>query len=175
MGTPELVQKGQAALRRADWARARECFEHALEQDLPSPEALDGLGRALHFQGDYGRAIELTERAFAAYLRAGRGVEAADRARWLAFLHGAVNANMSVAGGWMARAESVLEGVEECAAHGWLHLDRAPFTEELREREQLAVSALVIARRFGDTDLEYDALALLGEAFVAGGRVGEGM
>lgn len=175
MGTLELVQEGQAALGCADWARARECFEHALEQDPPSPEALDGLGRALHFQGEYGRAIELTERAFAAYLRAGRGVEAADRARWLAFLHGAVNANMSVAGGWMARAESMLEGVEECAAHGWLHLDRAPFTEELREREQLAVSALVSARRFGDTDLEYDALALLGEAYVAGGRVGEGM
>lgn len=175
MGTRELEQEGQAALGRADWARARECFEHAVEQDLPSPEALDGLGRALHFQGEYGRAIELTERAFAAYLRAGRGVEAADRARWLAFLHGAVNVNMSVAGGWMARAESVLEGVEECAAHGWLHLDRAPFTEEVREREQLAASALTIARRFGDTDLEYDALAVLGEAYVAGGRVGEGM
>ena len=175
MGVPEFVQDGQAALAAADWARARECFELALDQDAQHPEALDGLGRALHFQGEYGRAIELTERAFAAYLWAGRGVEAADRARWLAFLHGAVNANMSAAGGWMARAESALEGVKECAAHGWLQLDRAPFTEEIREREQLAASALAIARRFGDIDLEYDALALLGEAYVAEGRVEEGM
>lgn len=175
MGASELVQDGQAALARADWARARACFEHALEQDARSPEALDGLGRALHFQGEYGRAIELTERAFAAYLRADRGVEAADRARWLAFLHGAVNVNMSAASGWMARAESVLDDVEECAAHGWLELDRAPFTKELRERDQLAMSALAIARRHGDTDLEYDALALLGEAYVADGRVAEGM
>jgi len=175
MGVAEFVQDGQAALAAADWGRARECFELALNQDAQHPEALDGLGRALHFHGEYGRAIELTERAFAAYLWAGRGVEAADRARWLAFLHGAVNANMSAAGGWMARAESALEGVEECAAHGWLQLDRAPFTEEIRQREQLAASALAIARRFGDIDLEYDALALLGEAFVAEGRVEEGM
>ena len=175
MGVPELVRDGQAALAAADWARARECFELALEQDAQRPEALDGLGRALHFQGEYSRAIELTERAFAAYLRAGRGIEAADRARWLAFLHGAVNANMSAAGGWMARAESALEGVEESAAHGWLDLDRAPFTEEARQREQLAGSALAIARRFGDIDLEYDALALLGEAYVTQGRVEEGM
>lgn len=177
MGTAELVQEGQAALGRAEWVRAREHFERALGRDAQHAEALDGLGRALHFQGEYGRAIELTERAFAAYLRAGRRVEAADRARWLAFLHGAVNANMSAAGGWMARAESALDGVEECAAHGWLELDRAPFTEEIRRREQLAASALAIAiaRRFGDTDLEYDALALLGEAYVAQGRVEQGM
>ena len=119
------------------------------------------------------RARDRADRAGVRGLPArGRGVEAADRARWLAFLHGAVNGNMSVAGGWMARAESALDGVEECAAHGWLHLDRAPFTDEIREREQLAGSALAIARRFGDTDLEYDALALLGEAYVASGRVG---
>jgi DNA-binding NarL/FixJ family response regulator len=170
-----FVEDGQAALAAADWTRARESFELALEADAQDSEALDGLGRALHFQGEYDRAIELTERAFAAYLAAGRGVDAADRARWLAFLHGVVNANMSAAGGWMARAESVLDGVKECAAHGWLQLDRAPFTNETSQREQLAASALAIARRFGDVDLEYDALALLGEAYVSQGRVDEGM
>ena len=174
MGVTELVRDGQAALAGADWPRARACFEKALmlAQDA---EALDGLGRALHFEGEYARAIEVTERAFAAYDREGRRVEAADRARWLAFLYGAVTANMSAAGGWMARAEAALEGLDDCAAHGWLALDRAPFADEAREREQLAASALAIARRFGDTDLEYDALALLGEAYVALGRVEEGM
>ena len=175
MDVSDFVHDGRAALAAADWAHARECFELALERDAQSPEALDGLGRALHFLSEYDRAIELTERAFAAYLSAGRGVEAADRARWLAFLHGAVNANMTAGGGWMARAEATLEGVKECAAHGWLHLDRAPFTEEIRQQEQLAASALAIARRFGDIDLEYDALALLGNAYVSQGRVEEGM
>ena len=102
-------------------------------------------------------------------------MEAADRARWLAFLHGSINGNMAVASGWMARAETLLGGTDECAGHGWLTLDRAPFTDDAAERQRLAAAALAIARRFGDVDLEYDALALLGESYVAAGRVTEGM
>ncbi len=122
MRTPELVLEGQAALGRADWARARECFEHALEQDLLSPGALvDAVGRGLHFQPEYARAIELTE-----------------------------------------RAEAALVGVGKCAAHGWPELDRAPLTGEVRRRERLAASALVVARQFADSDLAYDTEALEG-------------
>jgi DNA-binding NarL/FixJ family response regulator len=170
----DLLRRGWDALTDADWEAARSCFEEASAAD-ESAEALDGLGRALHFQGEYARAIELTERAFAAYRQEGRVVEAADRARWLAFLHGAVNCNMAVASGWMARAETLLGETDECAGHGWLAVDRAPFTEDVAEREQLAAAALAIARRFGDVDLEYDALALLGESYVAAGRVAEGI
>ena len=102
-------------------------------------------------------------------------VEAAELARWLAFLHGAVHGNMAAANGWMARAEGLLEGVEESAAHGWLTLDRAPWSRDAAERERLARAALAIARRFGDTDLEFSSLALLGDAYVHSGRVAEGM
>ena len=170
----DLMPRGWEALAQADWDEARSCFEQALELD-ESAEALDGLSRALHFQGEYARAIELTERAFAAYRQLDKLVEASDRARWLAFLHGAINANMAVASGWMARAETLLADADECAGHGWLALDRAPFTDDVAEREQLAAAALAIARRFGDVDLEYDAMSLLGESYVAAGRVAEGM
>ncbi len=170
----DLMPRGWEALAQADWDEARSCFEQALELD-ESAEALDGLSRALHFQGEYARAIELTERAFAAYRQLDKRVEASDRARWLAFLHGAINANMAVASGWMARAETLLADADECAGHGWLALDRAPFTDDVAEREQLAAAALAIARRFGDVDLEYDAMSLLGESYVAAGRVTEGM
>ncbi len=169
-----LIRDGWNALGGADWDAARSFFERAGELG-ETAEALDGLGRALHFQGEYSRAIEVTERAFAAYRKEGRAVEAADRARWLAFLHGAVNGNMAVASGWMERAAALLEDAEECAGHGWLVLDRAPFTDDADERHRLATAALAIARRFGDVDLEYDALSLLGESHVAAGRVGEGM
>ena len=170
----DLARRGWEALAEADWDGARTSFEQALEHG-ESAEALDGLGRALHFQGEYTRAIELTERAFAAYRQLDRVVKAADRARWLAFLHGAINGNMAVASGWMGRAESLLGGAEECAGHGWLIIDRAPFTDDAAERGRLAAAALQIGRRFGDVDLEYDALALLGESHVAAGRVAEGM
>ena len=59
--------------------------------------------------------------------------------------------------------------------HGWLTLDRAPFVDDPSERERLATAALSIARRFGDRDLEFSAMALLGDAYVGTGRVAEGM
>ena len=169
-----VLRGGWQALAEADWERARVCFEQASELD-ESPEALDGLSQALHFQGEYDRAIGLKERAFAEYRRRGQWAEAADLARWLAFLQVCVHGNLAVGSGWMARAARLLDGAEECAAHGWLTLDRAPFSRDSAEREQLAKAAIAIAKRFDDTDLELDALALLGEAYVASGRVAEGM
>jgi DNA-binding CsgD family transcriptional regulator len=170
----ELLRLGRDALAEADWERARAIFEQAAELG-ESAEVLDGLGEALQFGGEHPRAIELKERAFAEYERRGLRAEAAELARWLAFLYVSVHGNVAAANGWTARAESVLEGVEECAAHGWLTLDRAPWTSDASEREELATAAIAIARRHGDRDLEFDAIALLGEAYVASGRVTEGM
>jgi DNA-binding NarL/FixJ family response regulator len=173
-GADDLARTGHEALAAADFERARTCFERALELE-ETPEALEGLSEVAHLEGEYDRAIELKERAFAAYRRSGKRVEAADLARWLAFLHATCRGNFSVAGGWMGRAASLLEEVDECAAHGWLILDQAPFTRNPSEREKYAASALTIARRFGDADLEFEAIALLGETRVASGRVDEGM
>jgi len=169
-----LPREGWEALAAADWPTARRSFEAALA-DSESAEALDGLSQALHFEREYNAAIEVKERAFAAYRREGRPADAADSARWLAFLYGTYHGNFAAASGWMGRAKSMLEGVEECAAHGWLVLDGAVFSRNAKEREQCAASALTIARRFGDADLEFEAIALLGETQVATGRVAEGM
>jgi len=170
----ELLRLGREALAAADWESARALFEQAAEFG-ESAELLAGLGEALQFGGQHARAIELKERAFAEYERRGLRAEAAELARWLAFLHASVHGNEAAANGWMARAESLLEGIEECAAHGWLTLDRAPWTSDASEREQAAAAAIEIARRYGDRDLEFDAMALLGDAYVASGRVAEGM
>ena len=170
----DLLSSGRDALAVADWQGARSLFERAGELG-ETAEVLDGLSQAAHFQGQYERAIELKKRAFAAYRRRGKRAEAAELARWLAFLHGTVQGNMAAASGWMARAGRLLEGVDECAAHGWLSLDHAPFTGDASERERLAVAALAIGRRYGDADLEFDALALLGQVYVVSGRPAEGM
>ena len=175
LATPdELVRLGHEALATADWERARAFYEQALEHG-ETAEMLAGLGEALHFGGELAPAIAVKERAFAEYERCGLRVEAAEVARWLAFLHVSVHGNAAAANGWMARAESALEGIEESAAHGWLVLDRAPWSPDSSEREQLATAAIEIARRYGDRDLEFDAMALRGEALVATGRVTEGM
>ena len=170
----ELLRLGREALATADRERARAYFEQAAEFG-ETAEVLDGLGEALQFGGELARAIEVKERAFAEYERRGLRAQAAELARWLAFLHVSVHGNVAAANGWMARAESVMEGVEESAAHGWLVLDRAPWSSDASERERLATAAIAIARRYGDRNLEFDAMALLGEAYVAAGRVTEGM
>ena len=170
----ELLRLGREALAAAEWEHARAVFGQAAELS-ETAEILDGLGEALQFGGEHARAIEVKERAFAEYQRRGLRAEAAEVARWLAFLHVSVHGNVAAANGWMARAESALEGVGESAAHGWLMLDRAPWTSDASEREQFATAAIAIARRYGDRDLEFDAMALLGEAYVAAGRVTEGM
>ena len=169
-----LLRQGWEALRAADWDTARSCFQQALD-DAESGEALDGLSQATHFLREYERATDLKERAFAAYREEGNAVKAADTARWLAFLHGTYEGNYAAASGWMERAKSMLEGVPECAGHGWLVLDTAVFSDTAADREKCAMSALAIAKRFGDTDLEFEAIALMGECQVATGRVAEGM
>jgi hypothetical protein len=110
----------------------------------------------LQFGGEHARAIEVKERALAEYERRGLRAEAAGLARWLAFLYVSVHGNPAAANGWMARAESLLEGVRECAAHGWLMLDRAPGCSDASEREQLAAAAIAITSRYGDRELVFD-------------------
>ena len=174
-GTAEdLLREGHAALAAGEWDGARSCFERARGLEA-SAEALDGLSQAAHFQGQHLEAIELKEAAFAAYRNRGKRVEAAEVARWLAFLHGAVHGNRAAANGWMGRAQRLLEGREESVEHGRLALDRAPWTDDPAERELCAAEALRIARRFDDRDLEFSAQALMGHAYVVSGRVEEGM
>lgn len=170
----DLLSRGWQALAVADWAGARVCFEQAREL-AETAEVLDGLSEAAHFQGCHQEAIELKERAFAAYRRRGMRAQASNAARWLAFLYGAVHGNRAAANGWMAWGERLLEGVDECVEHGRLALDGAAWTEDPAERERRALAALTIARRFGDRDLEFSAQALLGHAYVVSGRVEAGM
>src|SRR5215212_5325514 len=168
----DLLRQGERAIAAADWDTARACFERALGEG-DSTDALSGLSKFAMIEREYERAIELRERAFDLYKAGGQFARASDSASWLAFMYATYHGNFSAALGWKERAESVLDGTEESAAHGWLTLLQVPFSRDRAERERLAVSALAIARRFGDVDLEIEALALLDEAMAAvtAGRV----
>jgi hypothetical protein len=56
-GVDDLVRSGREALAAAEWELARTLFEEAREL-TETPEVLDGLSEAAHFQGEYDRAIE---------------------------------------------------------------------------------------------------------------------
>jgi DNA-binding CsgD family transcriptional regulator len=86
-----------------------------------------------------------------------------------------VYGNDAAANGWLARAERLLATASPSAEHGWLALTRAVRAVAPAEVERHATEALELAHAHDDPDLEIRALARLGLALVATGRVEQGM
>ena len=170
-----LAARGREAFERGDAEASRDAFEAALDQ-RETGALYEGLARARYLESDYPSSLEAHERAFAAYADEGDPLSAARTARLLSWLFLNVRGDFAVAGGWLARADGLLrEADDESVERGWVELTRAtrePYGE--RRVGQLA-TALDVGRRLGDPDLQFAALARLGETLVMTGRVEEGM
>jgi DNA-binding NarL/FixJ family response regulator len=170
----DLIDSGRAALRRGDGLAAREAFSAALEA-AETAAVLDGLAQAAYLLLDYPSAIDLWERAYAAYRAENDGVAAAKTARNLAYMYGTVVGDGAVMQGWTARASNLLAEADETSEIGWVALSIGMFEGDRDAKDRLFREALEVARRFGDTDLEFTVLAYLGASLVHGDRVEEGM
>lgn len=165
---------GYEALAAGDWEAARAAFAAAADA-TDSPEALDGLGRALWWLREGREAVVCRERAYAGFRRDGELARAARIALWLAREHAVVFGNDVVAGAWLARAERLLRDVAPGSEHGWLALARSERVRDPHDSERLAAEALAVAESAADLDLELRALAQLGLTEVSLGRVDEGL
>jgi DNA-binding CsgD family transcriptional regulator len=172
--TDEQLARGHEALASGDWENARQAFADSLAV-AESPEALDGLGRALWWLRDERGAVVERERAYAGFRRDGELARAARIALWLSREHALAFGNDAVAAGWLARAERLLRDVAPGAGEGWLALARSEQTRDRAESTELAARALEVALEAGDTDLELRALAQLGLAEVERGAVQDGL
>lgn len=168
------LARGYEGLASGDWPGARDAFASALTA-VESPEALDGLGRALWWLREERDAVVYRERAYAGFRRDGELARAARIALWLSREYALAFGNEAAAGGWLARAERLLRDVAPGAEQGWLDLARSERTRETEESERLASAALEVALTAADTDLELRALAQLGFAEVSLGKVDEGL
>jgi DNA-binding CsgD family transcriptional regulator len=170
-----LAADGKEAFARGEAESSRLAFEEALAEG-ESATLLEGLARALYLEVRYADSIAAHERAFAAYQEEGDPLSAARAARILAWLHINVFGDFAVAGGWLARADALLDDAgEEGVERGWVeltHATREPYGES---RVGRLATALDIGRRAGDPDLRFAALARLGETLVLTGRIEEGM
>lgn len=170
----ESFSRGYEALASGDWELARDSFSNALA-GADSPEALDGLGRALWWLRDEREAVVYRERAYAGFRRDGDLARAARIALWLSREYALAFGNDAAAGGWLARAERLLRDVAPGAEQGWLDLARSESARDAEAAARYAEAALAVALGAGDTDLELRALAQLGFAEVALGRVEQGL
>jgi DNA-binding NarL/FixJ family response regulator len=170
----EALARGHEALAAGNWIEARDAFQQSLDS-TDSPEALDGLGRALWWLRDERAAIVHRERAYAAFRRDGELARAARVALWLSREYGLAFDNDAASRGWLARAERLLRDVAPGAEQGWLDLTRSEAARDAATGASLAASALEVALRAGDTDLELRALAQLGLAEVTMGETERGL
>jgi class 3 adenylate cyclase len=174
---PSLAEAARAALARHDWRAAYELLTDADRAGRLAADELDLLGDAAWWVGRLPEAIEVKERAYAAFVKAGRPLEAATDAIVLGQYNLTRNA-LAEAAGWLGRAERLAANEPEGRLHGWLAAIRA-FEASLAGDTPRALAesrrAHEIAGRFGDRDLEVMALAEQGACLVALGDVAEGL
>ncbi len=169
-----LLEEGRAALRSGDTASARRAF--AAVEGLPqSGPLLEGLARCSYIELDFQPAIVGWERAYAVYREGDDQIGAIRVARTLAYMHGSINGDGAVMGGWIARAQSLLGDDTASAEAGWVALNAGMFEGDRDQKHARFRTALELGRRWDDRDLEFVALAYLGSSLVHADQIEEGM
>jgi DNA-binding CsgD family transcriptional regulator len=164
---------GAEELAAGRWSAARARFEAAMAVE-ESLDALDGLGQALWWLGEVGRAIELRERAYAELRRRGDARAAARLALWLSTEYAGHYGNTAAANGWLARAQRLVETLPRCPEQGWVIFRKGKRRTDAAATEEDARAVIAIARETGDRDLEVAGINLLGRALLGLGRADEG-
>jgi len=171
------LEQGKAAFKRHGWAEALEAFAAADREVGLSPEDLEMMGEAAWWAGKPDEGTDPLERAFAAYVEAGRPTEAAGVAfhlSYVAFRRGAP----SVGGGWLGRAAGLLEGLPESSMHAWLHLFSgigAVMEHRMPDALAFADRAIAVGREHGNADAQFMATSFKGYGEVHQGNMQAGL
>jgi class 3 adenylate cyclase len=173
----DVLDSARTAAARHAWREAYDAYSSADKKDL-TPEDLERFAEAAWWMGKLEQAINLRERAYAGFAGAGERLEAARLALVLSWDHSGRGA-FSVAQGWFATAERLLNGQPESSVNGVLALTRGidmMFAgESLSEAIANFEVAYELGGRFGDRDTQVMALVGKGRALVKGGDVEQGL
>jgi tetratricopeptide (TPR) repeat protein len=176
-GDGELV-RGREAAGRLAWADAYAALSLADQSSSLAAEDLELLGTAAYLLGHVEDCLRALQRAQQLHAEAGDPRRAARCAFWLAFHLGSAG-ELAQAGGWLARANRLLEHEPpDCAERGLLLLSLAVqhiVAGDHAAAREVAGRAAGIGRHAGDPDLVALALHVQGRALVRLGRVGEAM
>jgi class 3 adenylate cyclase len=170
------LQAAREAAARQTWRQAYEEYANVGPAELGA-EDLERFGEAAWWSGRIVEAINLRERAYAAYAASGDKLAAARLALRLSWDESGRGA-FSVSHGWFANAQRLLEDEPESAEYGQLALTRAADAMFAAGDLPAAIAdfevAFELGRRFGDRDTQMLALMGKGRALVKGGEIDEG-
>ena len=172
----DLRSAQQAAADHA-WQEAFEGFRTVDASRVLSPEDLEELSEVAFWAGHVSEAIDARQRAYAIYEREGRADQAGSAALVASLLHFS-RGDASVATGWLARAQRLLEEVPEGSAHALLAWVEAQIMSRLKEYANALGKAReveAIARRVGDRDLVAMGLSMQGFLRTLTGDVAAGI
>jgi ATP/maltotriose-dependent transcriptional regulator MalT len=170
----ELLQ-ARDAFNRRDWALA---FDRLRGSDDLGPEDTMALATSAYLLGNVDEAVRALQAGYQDRIRNGDSLGAVRFASWLGLLLN-VRGEVAVGGGWVARAQRLLDTEpEDIVERGYLlahefyqHLGRGDFARA----GETAVHIVETGRRFSEPDLIAQGLMCQGRMTIYSGRVPEGL
>ena len=172
------LRRGREACARERWAEAHDSLVAADRSDELGPADLELLATCAYMLGRLEEYVGCLERGYRAHLQA-RAARAALRCAFWIGVHLAQRGEMGGAGGWLGRAQRLLdrEGSESVEA-GYLLLPRVFELEgrgDLEAAAATAAEAAALGERFGESDLFALAAHEQGHILIRIGRLAEGV
>lgn len=171
------LQQGRDALRKNAWATA---YARLAAADRKAPLAAQdvlGLSMAAHLIGKDEESLRLLERAHKKFLEQGETLQGIRCAIWLAHTT-QFRGDFAQAGGWMARAQRLLDGQKRCVEHGYLLLPqglREVMQGEVEKAYESFAQAAAIGQEYQENDLLALALHGQGRAAIRRGEIAHGV
>lgn len=174
----DALEQGRASFARRAWRDAYVQLSTADREIQLGAADLERLAYAAHLSGGDTVSEAVLARAHRAFLDCGDREGGARCAFWLAYT--LLNkGDMARGGGWIARAQRVLdEGPRECIVHGYLLVPaaiRCVVNGDAETAHRLFCDAADIGQRLHDTDLVTLALHGRGRALIRLGKTAEGV
>jgi DNA-binding CsgD family transcriptional regulator len=173
--TVDELLRAREAYERHDWAVA---FDRMSAVGQLSAEDTLALATSAYLMGDVDQAVRALQGGYQDRIRSGDELGAVRFALWLALVLN-LRGEFAIGGGWVGRAQRLLENQpEDVVERGYLllhefftHLGRG----DLARAGEIAAQVLQAGRRFNDPDLTAQGLNCQGRIMIYSGRVREGL
>jgi DNA-binding NarL/FixJ family response regulator len=178
MPAADELQRGRASCARGAWLEGHDALCGADRSRSLGAEDLELLATAAYMLGRDEEYITHLERVHHLQLEGGEPLRAGRSAFWIG-MHLMLGGEMGRGGGWLGRAQRLIEGgPPDCVERGLLLMPLA-FQQEAAGNfdaaAALAGQGAAIAERFGDPELFALALHTQGHFLILGNRVVEGL